>query len=255
METGLYYLNSRYYDPELGRFISQDSLEYADPETINGLNLYAYCKNDPVNNSDPTGAWSWKKFWTGLGLVLTAIAAIAISVATFGAATPLAISIVAGVTLAAGILTGINGVATIVEAGTDYNFVRDGVFQGNETAYNWYSGITEAVATIGTLILGIYQMTPSGKTVMADNKMARIMRKPERIQKYTFSEFESVANRSSGNTGPSANGKGFRAFIDDKAIRYNLNNTRFDSAHFFGKPYWVVSSSVLGKIKFLYLFK
>ena len=54
-ETELYYLQTRYYDPELGRFISQDSLDYADPETINGLNLYAYCGNNPVMNVDPTG--------------------------------------------------------------------------------------------------------------------------------------------------------------------------------------------------------
>ena len=54
-ETELYYLQTRYYDPELGRFISQDSIEYADPETINGLNLYAYCANNPVMNIDPAG--------------------------------------------------------------------------------------------------------------------------------------------------------------------------------------------------------
>ena len=51
----LYYLVTRYYDPVVGRFISQDSLEYADPDTINGLNLYAYCNNNPVMNVDPTG--------------------------------------------------------------------------------------------------------------------------------------------------------------------------------------------------------
>ena len=54
-ETGLYYLQTRYYDPEVGRFISQDDPDYADPETINGLNLYAYCGNNPVMNVDPTG--------------------------------------------------------------------------------------------------------------------------------------------------------------------------------------------------------
>ncbi len=54
-ETGLYYLQSRYYDPETGRFISQDSIDYADPEEVNGLNLYAYCGNNPVMNVDPTG--------------------------------------------------------------------------------------------------------------------------------------------------------------------------------------------------------
>ncbi len=56
-ETGLYYLNSRYYDPETGRFISPDSLKYLEPETCNGLNLYAYCGNNPINYIDPTGCF------------------------------------------------------------------------------------------------------------------------------------------------------------------------------------------------------
>jgi RHS repeat-associated protein len=55
VETKLYYLQTRYYDPEVGRFISQDGVEYAEPETINGINLYAYCGNNPVTYVDPTG--------------------------------------------------------------------------------------------------------------------------------------------------------------------------------------------------------
>ena len=54
-EFGLYFLQSRYYSPELCRFISQDSIEYLAPENINGLNLYAYCLNNPVMLVDPTG--------------------------------------------------------------------------------------------------------------------------------------------------------------------------------------------------------
>ena len=54
-ETGLYFLQTRYYDPETGRFLNRDSVSYADPETINGLNLYAYCLNNPVEYVDPTG--------------------------------------------------------------------------------------------------------------------------------------------------------------------------------------------------------
>ena len=62
----LYYLVTRYYDPVVGRFISQDALDYADPDTINGLNLYAYCDNNPVMKVDPTGtvAW-WDYLWSG----------------------------------------------------------------------------------------------------------------------------------------------------------------------------------------------
>ena len=54
-DTKLYYLHSRYYDPELGRFISPDNIGYLEPESINGLNLFAYCSNNPVNYFDPNG--------------------------------------------------------------------------------------------------------------------------------------------------------------------------------------------------------
>ncbi|MDI5980668.1 RHS repeat-associated core domain-containing protein [Amycolatopsis magusensis] len=51
--TGLLYLHARYYDPELGRFISPDSI--IDGEATIGLNRYAYAANNPVNNRDLTG--------------------------------------------------------------------------------------------------------------------------------------------------------------------------------------------------------
>ena len=53
-ETGLYYLQSRYYSPEWGRFLNADS--YCDTETsIIGTNMFAYCDNNPVNYIDPEG--------------------------------------------------------------------------------------------------------------------------------------------------------------------------------------------------------
>ena len=57
VETQLYWVSSRYYSPELCRWISPDSIEYLDPQSINGLNLYAYCGNNPINKYDPTGHW------------------------------------------------------------------------------------------------------------------------------------------------------------------------------------------------------
>ena len=53
-ETGFYYLQSRYYDPEIGRFINADG-QLNQQESISGYNLFAYCGNNPVNNSDPDG--------------------------------------------------------------------------------------------------------------------------------------------------------------------------------------------------------
>ena len=51
-ETGLYYLNSRYYNPEFGRFISADGQLNNDAL---GNNLFAYCSNNPVNRTDSDG--------------------------------------------------------------------------------------------------------------------------------------------------------------------------------------------------------
>ena len=154
-ETQLYYLQSRYYDPTMGRFISADDISYLGAgDSVVSYNLYAYCGNNPVMGYDPTGHWDWATFFSGAGLISTGVTAItiALTVLTCGAAAPLMIA-VAGVTLAAGALTTINGVAEVVEAGTGYNAVRDGLFGGNTQAYGLYRDITSAVAEVGTAIL------------------------------------------------------------------------------------------------------
>ncbi|MBQ9716317.1 MAG: hypothetical protein IJV77_07950 [Clostridia bacterium] len=56
-ETGLYYLNSRYYDPQVGRFINADTIDYLDSSSVDGVNLYTYCYNNPIMYADPSGHW------------------------------------------------------------------------------------------------------------------------------------------------------------------------------------------------------
>ena len=61
-ETGFYYLNSRYYDPEIGRFINADSIVASVGGSVKGYNLFAYCFNNPLNMNDQTGNWpNWIK--------------------------------------------------------------------------------------------------------------------------------------------------------------------------------------------------
>ncbi len=65
-ETGLYYLKSRYYNPEWGRFLSADSVLGRRGDLLEH-NLFAYCKNEPVGRYDPNGrtaaacadGWGW----------------------------------------------------------------------------------------------------------------------------------------------------------------------------------------------------
>lgn len=67
-ETGLYYLQSRYYNPEWGRFINGDGLVILR-QGFTGENLFAYCLNAPTVYIDPTGYWTCG---FSIGLNLTA---------------------------------------------------------------------------------------------------------------------------------------------------------------------------------------
>lgn len=58
-ETGYYYLQSRYYDSNICRFINADIAEISQKskDISSGTNLFVYCNNDSINNSDPNGYW------------------------------------------------------------------------------------------------------------------------------------------------------------------------------------------------------
>ena len=71
IETNTYFLKSRYYNPELCRFISADGYV----QTGQGLldkNLFAYCGNNPVNRVDETG-YGWRDIWNGIKSFLSSI--------------------------------------------------------------------------------------------------------------------------------------------------------------------------------------
>lgn len=80
VETNLYYLQTRYYDATIGRFIFADSIEYLEPETLGGLNLYAYCGNNPVVNIDSNGTFWFTLLTTVIGAVVGAVAAVVTSI-------------------------------------------------------------------------------------------------------------------------------------------------------------------------------
>ena len=177
-ETGLFLVSSRYYDPEIGRFISPDDISYLDPETIGGLNLYVYCLNNPVMCVDPSGHFpilalilgitaligmgltiggvaSDNNAMTAVGLTMVAIPALisggmAIA-AGIGGATYL--GIVGSVTAMAGLGSGLFASAEYQEAITGNNWILNAGM-----SEDWYNGLmltTAAIATLGTISCGV----------------------------------------------------------------------------------------------------
>jgi len=65
-ETGLMFFGARYYDPQIGRFITPDTI-IQSPYDPQSFNRYSYCRNNPINLIDPTGhsflsdVWDWLK--------------------------------------------------------------------------------------------------------------------------------------------------------------------------------------------------
>jgi RHS repeat-associated protein len=102
-ENGFYYHGSRYSAPWLGRWTSADPAGLED-----GLNLYAYVRNNPLALTDPTGRWSWGKT---LGLVAAIAVGVAVTALTAGALGPVAAGVIAGAFA--------GGVGEVVEAAVD----------------------------------------------------------------------------------------------------------------------------------------
>ena len=118
-ETKLYYLRARYYDPETGRFISQDNISYLDPEHFMGLNLYAYCNDNPVIGYDPTGTWNWGSFWKVTAAIGVVLAVTAATVLTAGVATAAIATAVGASTAIVGTVMATAAVGGVVAGGLE----------------------------------------------------------------------------------------------------------------------------------------
>ena len=127
-ESGLYYLNSRYYDPETGRFISADILTILDETKgqINGLNLYMYCNDNPIMYTDDSGCLpEWLK-WVSIGAAILGAALVvgAITVLTCGIGT----TVLAGTVVGAGLHSAAIGALIGAGVGTIAGGIIGGVY-------------------------------------------------------------------------------------------------------------------------------
>ena len=71
-ESGFYYLNSRYYDPEVGRFLNGD-VYISTGQGLTGYNMYVYCGNNPVLRQDNTGNWFHIAIGAAVGFLIGGI--------------------------------------------------------------------------------------------------------------------------------------------------------------------------------------
>ncbi len=142
-ESGLYYLNSRYYSPEWGRYLNADDPQFiqklveeavSKPGKVNGelfiSNAFAYCGNNPVINSDPSGYW----FWAVIGTVVGGASAYAVGKAVGLNGWKLALFTVAGAAVGALVGNAASGILRTIA----YSFINWGKAIGIESVMLGY---------------------------------------------------------------------------------------------------------------------
>ena len=119
VETNLFLVSSRYYSPELCRWISPDDIEYLDPESVNGLNLYCYCFNNPINYIDLDGhAPKWLRNVLDIGLyIVSAAIAVGVGIGVSGGEGP-----VGGIAAGVETFSALNNLTNAIY----YNYISDG---------------------------------------------------------------------------------------------------------------------------------
>lgn len=200
-ETGFYYLQSRYYDPVICRFINADNTANLGADgSMLSYNLFAYCFNNPVTLSDDAGSWpNWlKKAVAAVAVVAVVTVVAAVTVATAGAGTAVAAVAVgaakgAAVGMVSGALSGAAGGAIghrlktgswdgAGQAALDgmgngaLSGAITGAITGGVRGYSNYSAAAKFLKNNGANpkeVLSCYKGTPKVKTLKGDTTVYR----------------------------------------------------------------------------------
>ena len=216
-ETGLYYLQSRYYDPQTCRFVNGDSI--LDTRDINTLNIFAYCANNPVNNQDPNGNFF---FGALIGGIIGGVA---------GAVTALS----KGKSVTAGFITGAATGATI-------GFVCDVVASGGISAVVGV-GLCGLAAGIGNVVNQAWNYNVEKK----QQNSKKIFRSNTIVDSHVINKTIKMDKR----TPKSSNGKiasecsSFSQYVDNKSIVVSSVTAMVFAPASIGVNY-VVNSAFIG---------
>ena len=182
-ETGFYYLQSRYYDPEIGRFINADAFP-STGQGIIGNNMFAYCGNNPTTRTE-IGGYFWDTVFDVLSLCFSIAEVIENPddpMAWLGVAADVASLVVPCV----------SGGGALVRAATKADDVADGV-KALKNADDMVdigkmatTGSSNSIGKIGEQLAGI---NPKAKTSIQVNGRTRI---PDALTDNTLVEVKNV---------------------------------------------------------------
>lgn len=161
----MYYLNSRYYDSNTGRFISPDRIDVlgATPDQLTDKNLYAYCDNNPVNRADGDGEY-WNYIVGGVVGAIFGMISVACTNGTDGWDVLVGgiAGAAAGVVAASGLGWAAQaGISAVIGATAELTNQAIDIAQGKEDQLNgWkilieglYGGVTSAIGSgLGTVM-------------------------------------------------------------------------------------------------------
>ena len=194
-DLGLYYLNSRYYDSNVRRFISPDTVEVlnATPMSLTDKNLYAYCDNNPITRVDNGG-----EFWNFIvGAVVGAFVGAAVAIANGEDLAGVITSTVSGAASGFVASTGLGvvaqiGISTAIETATDVvNQVIDIAQSDGEKKYDFKQTLNEAALSFGTSVAG----TAIGNFV--DKNITKNLSKSKQMYKRYESKISLATTRKS----------------------------------------------------------
>ena len=211
METGLYYNRARYYHPGLGRFLSPAPSGYAD-----GLSLYAYAANDPVNLADPSGLFAQATKES----VVAGFSVVSTTASKAGAAATR--SLASGANQAAGFLER-NETAVAVGV-TAAGFVVDVLTIPSGEGLLIAAGASIGVRGAAAGLRAFAKSSIKGKGLTTPKKY---------FGNKTYKQTEKALNKKLGS--PKGGGKNNKSFYNEKTKRtYNLHK---DPSHRSGKAH------------------
>ncbi len=165
-ETGFYYVASRYYNPEICRFINADAVDLLGANgDFPSLNLFAYCGNSPVSRADTNGGFWHIVVGAAVGAVIGAVSSI-VGQAVSGNKINWA---EVGVSAASGAITGAVTTACPGMGAIATGIVHGAVGAGTYAATELVNGRTPTVA--GTLAAGITSGVLAGGAKALSNKL------------------------------------------------------------------------------------